>query len=86
MGNNIKWTKNHPVSDVRWVPSADIMANNYNPNSVAPPEMKLLKLSIESDGYTQPIVVWALSDNKYEVVDGFHRNRVGKESQKIKKR
>jgi ParB-like chromosome segregation protein Spo0J len=49
-----------------------------NPNSVAPPEMELLRVSIESDGYTQPIVT--MPDNTtHEVVDGFHRHRVGKE-------
>jgi ParB-like chromosome segregation protein Spo0J len=47
--------------------------------------MKLLEISIEEDGYTQPIVSWNSADH-YEVIDGFHRNRVGKESPKIQKR
>lgn len=68
----------HPVSNVIWVETDKIVANDYNPNSVAPPEMALLKLSIESDGYTQPIVVWGNGD-LYEVVDGFHRFTIGKE-------
>jgi ParB-like chromosome segregation protein Spo0J len=55
------------------------MANDYNPNIVAPPEMKLLERSIDQDGYTQPIVAWR-NNGFYEVVDGFHRNRIGKES------
>lgn len=68
----------HPVNKVTWVKASEVFANDYNPNKVAPPEMKLLKLSIESDGFTQPIVVW--KNNKgYEVVDGFHRHLVGKE-------
>lgn len=67
-----------PVECVQWVPSDLVFANDYNPNSVAPPEMELLHTSIREDGYTQPIVVWQ-HDGKYEVVDGFHRNRVGKE-------
>lgn len=71
--------KNHPVSNVTWVDSNLIQANDYNPNSVAKPEMELLKLSILSDGYTQPIVVWEVDNNQYEVVDGFHRHLVGKE-------
>ena len=68
----------HPVNKVIWVDTNKVFANDYNPNKVAPPEMKLLKLSIESDGFTQPIVVW---ENKkgYEVIDGFHRHLVGKE-------
>lgn len=77
--NNVPdWASNHPVSSVQWVPAELVVANDYNPNSVAPPEMKLLRRSIEADGYTQPIVVWH-HDGVYEVVDGFHRHLVGKE-------
>jgi ParB-like chromosome segregation protein Spo0J len=67
-----------PVDFVRWVPADQVQANDYNPNSVAPPEMELLRLSIMSDGYTQPIVT-NFEDETNIVVDGFHRNRVGKE-------
>lgn len=74
--------KKEPVDFVRWVPSHEIVANDYNPNSVAPTEMKLLEHSIREDGYTQPIVSWQ-NDAFFEVVDGFHRNRVGKESKKV---
>ena len=69
--------KKHPVSNVIWVDIDKISANDYNPNSVAPPEMKLLEHSILSDGYTQPIVVWECN-GMYEVVDGFHRYTIGK--------
>jgi ParB-like chromosome segregation protein Spo0J len=79
MGSDLKWTKDHPVSNVRWVEAEKVHANDYNPNTVAPPEMDLLALSIELDGYTQPIVVWQEEDGSYEVVDGFHRYRVGTE-------
>lgn len=74
-----------PVDCVIWVPSEQVEANDYNPNSVAPPEMKLLEISITEDGYTQPIVAWGKNDY-YEVVDGFHRNRVGKESKAVRER
>ena len=74
-----------PVDCVQWVKSDLVFANDYNPNSVAPPEMKLLEHSIVSDGYTQPIVSWPKEVN-YEVVDGFHRHRVGKESAEVRKR
>lgn len=47
-----------PVDCVQWVPNTEVQANDYNPNTVAPPEMKLLELSIQEDGYTQPIVAW----------------------------
>lgn len=75
-----------PVDMVRWVPVCQIEANDYNPNAVAPPEMELLERSIAHDGYTQPIVVWRRDDGMYEVVDGFHRNRVGRESDVVSKR
>jgi len=67
----------HPVSRVQWVPAELVYANDYNPNSVAPPEMKLLEISIKTDGFTQPIVTWKTEEG-YEVVDGFHRHKVGK--------
>ena len=77
--------KNEPVDCVLWEKSENVVANDYNPNKVAPPEMKLLSISIFEDGYTQPIVTWGRDDVK-EVIDGFHRNRVGKEDPNIRKR
>lgn len=77
--------KSEPVDLVTWVLSDTVVANDYNPNKVAPPEMELLELSILSDGYTQPIVTWRNTD-KNEVIDGFHRHRVGKESKIVNKR
>lgn len=71
-----------PVDCVLWVKSENIRANDYNPNSVAPPEMELLRLSIESDGFTQPIVAFK-TETDHEVIDGFHRHRVGKEYPEI---
>lgn len=78
--------KREPVDFVRWVRADELHANDYNPNSVAPPEMRLLQMSIMSDGYTQPIVAWPDGEGSYEVVDGFHRNRVGREVGAVKKR
>lgn len=77
--------KDEPVDCVIWVQSEKVGANDYNPNSIAPPEMKLLELSIDEDGYTQPIVAFP-ENGGYEVVDGFHRHRVGKESKTVSKR
>ncbi len=74
-----------PVDLVLWIPSDDVEKNSWNPNKVAPPEMKLLEHSITEDGYTQPIVAWHREDD-FEVVDGFHRHRVGKESATVRKR
>lgn len=77
--------KHEPVDCVLWVRNETVGANDYNPNAVAPPEMELLKDSILEDGYTQPIVGFR-ENEQYTVVDGFHRNRVGKEYQEIKTR
>lgn len=77
--------KEEPVDFVKWVKNDTVKANDYNPNAVAPPEMKLLERSILMDGYTQPIVTWP-HDDVIEVVDGFHRNRVGKESKEVGER
>lgn len=74
--------KSEPVDFVEWVPASSVQANDYNPNSVAPPEMELLRTSIKADGYTQPIVSNE-EDGKRIVVDGFHRHRVGKECAEV---
>ena len=78
--------RDEPVDFVRWVKNDLVHSNDYNPNSVAPPEMELLRLSIEADGYTQPIVSMADPDGRFEVIDGFHRHRVGKECPDIQAR
>lgn len=76
-----------PVDFIRWVPMDKVQANDYNPNSVAPPEMELLRVSIMADGYTQPIVTHQEEGNPdLTVVDGFHRNRVGKECRDVGER
>jgi hypothetical protein len=78
--------KSEPVDFVYWAKNNLVHSNDYNPNSVAPPEMELLRLSIDADGYTQPIVSMADPDGRFEVIDGFHRHRVGKECQDIQSR
>jgi ParB-like chromosome segregation protein Spo0J len=66
-----------PVYNVIAIPVEKLRANEYNPNSVAPPEMELLYRSIKEDGYTMPIVVYYHNeDDMYEIVDGFHRYTV----------
>lgn len=77
--------REEPVDCVLWVKSDSVKANDYNPNKVASPEMKLLRHSIRHDGYTQPIVTFA-EDDQTEVVDGFHRHIVGKSEKDIAKR
>lgn len=77
--------RNEPVDCVIWIKAEKVRANNYNPNKVAPPEMKLLKHSINNDGYTQPIVTFQ-DKEEFEVIDGFHRKRVGTEDKVIRER
>ncbi len=74
--------KHHPVDYVQWQKSEDIEANEYNPNSVAPPEMRLLIRSIEEDGYTMPIVTFPDMDT-IRIVDGFHRRKAERTSRSI---
>jgi len=84
--HNISPFKSEPVDFVKWVANPLVHSNDYNPNSVAPPEMELLRLSIDADGYTQPIVSMPDPDGRFEVIDGFHRHRVGKECADIQSR
>lgn len=69
----------NPVDRVLWIPMEKVKANNYNPNAVAKQEMQLLYTSIREDGYTQPIVtIWSEEEQKYIIVDGFHRNLIAR--------
>jgi ParB-like chromosome segregation protein Spo0J len=83
--HNLSPFKNEPVDFVKWVMAENVIANDYNPNKVAPPEMELLEVSIMNDGYTQPVVTFP-NNGKIEVVDGFHRTRVSKESKIVRER
>ena len=74
--------KHHPVDFVSWEKTDNIEGNEYNPNSVAPPEMALLITSIEEDGYTMPIVGNPEEDT-IRIVDGFHRRKSERKSKKI---
>lgn len=73
-----------PVYNVIRIPIEKIRANSYNPNAVAPPEMKLLELSIWEDGFTMPVVCYYIdSEDVYEIVDGYHRFTTLKMSKRI---
>jgi ParB-like chromosome segregation protein Spo0J len=84
--HNVSPMKKEPVDCVLWVKNDLVHSNDYNPNKVAPPEMQLLQISIQEDGYTQPIVSMLEPSGTREVIDGFHRHRVGKESKIIQER
>ena len=80
--HDISPLKHHPVDCVLWADSESIEANEYNPNAVAPPEMRLLIRSIEEDGFTMPIVGFQ-DDEGVKIVDGFHRRKSERTSRKI---
>ena len=76
-----------PVYHVIAVPVEKVVPNSYNPNTVAPPEMKLLYESIKKDGYTMPVVCYYNKlEDRYIIVDGFHRYRIMLENQDIYQR
>ena len=84
MGNN---EYKSPVYGIVPIHIDKIIPNHYNPNAVAPPEMELLYDSIREDGYTMPIVCYYVqAQDKYVIVDGFHRYRVMKEHPDIYER
>ncbi len=68
-----------PTDCVLWVKKEQVQANDYNPNRVASPELRLLYTSIREDGYTMPIVTCDMGNGNREIVDGFHRNRIARE-------
>ncbi len=74
-----------PIDCVQWVKADTVEGNSYNPNVVAPPEMKLLALSIRDNGFAMPVVVF-LEGGVWRVVDGFHRHRVGREDKQVRAR
>lgn len=76
--------KDQPVDCVLWIKNDKIAPNDYNPNNVAPPEKKLLLKSLETDGFTQPVVVHGPNQQKYEIVDGFHRHVLAKSKSALK--
>ena len=68
----------HPVSNIEWVDVNALVSNDYNPNFVQDPEMKLLAFSLLQQGWIQPILVCPAESGQYTIIDGFHRHRVVK--------
>ena len=77
--------KSHPVDCVLWVKQESVAPNDYNPNNLAPPEKRLLLTSLETDGFTQPIVVLRQDEARYTIVDGFHRHELARNKAPLKK-
>ncbi|WP_139538643.1 IbrB-like domain-containing protein [Klebsiella spallanzanii] len=80
--------KTQPVDCVLWVKQETVSPNDYNPNNLAPPEKRLLFTSLETDGFTQPIVVLKQGQEQehYSIVDGFHRHELANGKAALKKR
>lgn len=82
MLHDVSPLRHHPVDFIAWERNSHVEKNDYNPNSVAPPEMRLLITSIEEDGYTMPIVT-SPENGLFRIVDGFHRRQSEEQSAKI---
>ena len=66
--------------EAKVVPIDMVQANNYNPNHCAKDKMELLKQSIIDNGLCYAVtVIWSEEDEKYIIVDGFHRYSVVKD-------
>lgn len=78
--------KSQPVDCVLWVKHETVAPNDYNPNNLAPPEKRLLNTSLETDGFTQPIVVLQQDQKRYSIVDGYHRHELASGKATLKKR
>lgn len=78
--------KSQPVDCVLWVKHETVAPNDYNPNNLAPPEKRLLNTSLETNGFTQPIVVLQQDQERYSIVDGYHRHELASGKATLKKR
>ncbi|MBZ7670518.1 IbrB-like domain-containing protein [Klebsiella grimontii] len=78
--------KSQPVDCVLWVKQENVLPNDYNPNNLAPPEKRLLFTSLETDGFTQPVVVLKQEQERYAIIDGFHRHELASGKAALKKR
>lgn len=74
----------HPAARPQLIPVEKVKGNDYNPNKVAPPEMRLLRLSMAKDGQTMPVVVSEDSQGLFQIVDGFHRRSIAKNTPAIR--
>lgn len=74
----------HPAARPQLVRVEKVRGNDYNPNKVAPPEMRLLRLSMGKDGQTMPVVVAGDGTGAFQVVDGFHRRSVAQNAPEVR--
>jgi ParB-like chromosome segregation protein Spo0J len=58
-----------PLASLQWVDRNLLKANDYNPNKVSEENLRLLIQSIQTNGWTLPIVCRP----DFTIIDGFHR-------------
>lgn len=73
----------HPLMNVTWVNVAELQANDYNPNVVVTPELKLLKFSLLKQGWIQPVLVARDEDGRLTIIDGFHRSHLTRTDKEV---
>jgi ParB-like chromosome segregation protein Spo0J len=71
-----------PIDNVQWLDSASLNANDYNPNAVFSPELRLLERSILLTGWVQPILI----DPDKRIIDGYHRHRLAIDSVELRRK
>lgn len=71
-----------PIESIQWIDVDKLNGNDYNPNMVFGPELRLLERNILSLGWVQPIMV----NRDMIIIDGFHRWSLSKNSEAIKER
>jgi ParB-like chromosome segregation protein Spo0J len=73
---------NDPIANIEWREASSLNANDYNPNVVFTPELRLLERSILLAGWVQPILI----TKDGTIIDGFHRARLAQDSPALRKR
>jgi hypothetical protein len=71
-----------PITRIEWRDAASLSANDYNPNVVFSPELKLLERSILLTGWVQPVLITADGT----IIDGFHRAMLSQKSDALRAR
>jgi hypothetical protein len=70
-----------PIDRVVWMAANKLDANDYNPNVVFTPELRLLERSILTTGWVQPLLI----NPDSIIIDGFHRWRLSLDSEVLRK-
>lgn len=71
-----------PISRIEWRDASTLDGNDYNPNVVFTPELRLLERSLLKTGWVQPILI----NKEGVIIDGFHRSRLSLDSKPLRER